>query len=173
MYNKEELEKKTRDEVRQVAKELRIRKWSKMSKAEMIDEIIKASIAESHLDDRENTNKEKVNNMVDGTKCPQNATESENDGAKEVKLQYFKNIEKGTIVAFKVNVFGNVKVKSAAVENVSQKRQMLKLKTKYGREFVIPFSDVIWVRTNNRWPKGVYELLKGVSVDDKKRKEQE
>lgn len=80
----------------------------------------------------------------------------------KAKQRYIENVEVGTIVAFKVVVCGIGKVKSAAVVNISIKRQMLKLVTKAEIEYVVPFKDILWVRTGKRWPKGVYELLKGL-----------
>ena len=47
----------------------------------------------------------------------------------------------------------------------STKNRKLKLETKYGASFIVPFDDVIWVRTNKRWPKGVYQLLKGIESE--------
>ena len=45
------------------------------------------------------------------------------------------------------------------MENISKKRRVVKLKTSYGAEYVIPCEDIVWVRTGHRWPKGIYELL--------------
>ena len=157
MFKKEELEKKTRDEVRKIAKELKIKRWYEMPKYRLIESIICASIPE----DTENTVEEKESERMDNNTKNTEARQS----ASEVKLKYLKEIKKGTIVAFKTSVRGHVKYKSAAVENYNQSKQLLKLVTSYGAEYIIPFSDVIWVRTNSRWPKGVYELLKGVKKD--------
>lgn len=77
----------------------------------------------------------------------------------EAKADYVDNVSKGTIVAFKVD---DDKVKSAKVVKKSSKEKMLKCVTSYGKEYVVKYSDVIWVKTGTRWPRGVYNLLKGI-----------
>ena len=47
------------------------------------------------------------------------------------------------------------------VTNKSVNRQLVKAENKVGKEFIIPFKDILWVRTGKRWPRGVYNLLKG------------
>lgn len=73
--------------------------------------------------------------------------------------QYVENVKVGTLVAFKT---GPNKAKSAMVVKRSTKNRKLKVETKYGKELIISFDDVIWVHTNKRWPKGVYNMLKGM-----------
>ena len=43
----------------------------------------------------------------------------------------------------------------------SIKERMLLLETEYKSVYKVSFDDVLWVKTGNRWPKGIYELLKG------------
>ena len=157
MYNKEELEKKTREEVRKIAKDLKIKRWYELPKCSLIESIISVCVPE----DTENNVEEKESNSMDNNAHNNKSAQKPSN----VKMEYLKNIQKGTIVAFKTMVRGHVKYKSAAVENYNQSKQLLKLVTNYGATYIIPFSDVIWVRTNSRWPKGVYELLKGVKKD--------
>lgn len=79
------------------------------------------------------------------------------------KSAYIENAEPGTVVAFKCD---DGKVRSAAIQNRSTKRQVVKLVTQYGREYVVPYSSILWVRTGKRWPRGVYDLLKGKVAND-------
>lgn len=72
-------------------------------------------------------------------------------------LEYLENIKVGTLVAFKEE---SGKLNTAAVQNVSFKRNQLRLVTQYGKEFIVPFGNVIWVRTSKRWPKFVLDILK-------------
>lgn len=72
--------------------------------------------------------------------------------------QYLENIKVGTLVAFKES---NVRMNTAAVQNVSFKRRQLKLVTQYGKEYIVSFDDVVWVRTTKRWPKFIMDILKG------------
>jgi hypothetical protein len=42
------------------------------------------------------------------------------------------------------------------------------VETSYGATHVIPFEDVLWVRTGARWPRGVYNMLKGIGEENEK-----
>lgn len=75
----------------------------------------------------------------------------------ENKEKYLSQINLGTLVAFREN---SGKLNTAAVMNVSYKRQQLRLETQYGKEFIVNFSDVVWIRTKKRWPRFVLEELK-------------
>lgn len=81
----------------------------------------------------------------------------------ESKAKYVDRVEKGTIIAF--NVGGN-KVKSAKVVKKSSKEKLLKCVTSYGKEYIVRYEDVIWVKTGMRWPRGVYNLLKGIEENE-------
>ncbi len=92
--------------------------------------------------------------------------ENESAGAKtsDQKMSYVEGVEIGTIVAFRLS---NGKVKSAKVVKKSTKNRKLKLETDYHAEYIVSYDDIVWVRTGKRWPRGVYNLLKGL-VDDGK-----
>ena len=81
------------------------------------------------------------------------------------KMDFIENVKIGTLVAFRLQ---NGKVKSAKVEKRSTKNRKLKLVTSYGAEYIVPYESIIWVRTGTRWPKGVYNLLKGISNEERK-----
>lgn len=148
-FTKEELSKMTVDQLVKLATECSIVGRHKMKKCELIDSLMACMSAQEVQGDNSND-------------ITQPADESSTEEVSEVKMKYLDNIEPGTIVAFKVMVRDNVKVKSAAVENISTKRKILKLVNKVGVEYIVPFSDIVWVRTTTRWPKAVYELLKGI-----------
>lgn len=171
---REELNTKTAKELRSIASEMNIPGRWDMTKDQLIEAIVskdsKSAEVETVVESAKTEETVEVKVNVEETAVEETATnvESTEEVAaenSEKKMQYLRKIERGMIVAFRVNIKGVEKVKSAAVENVSQKREMLKLVTKYGAEFIVPFKDVVWVRTNARWPKGVYELLKGVKKD--------
>lgn len=83
----------------------------------------------------------------------------------EKKAQYIQDAPVGTIVAFINNEKGyGGKVMSAAMVNRSSKRKVVKLETKRGTEFIVPYSDVLWVNTCGKWPNKIFELLKGGST---------
>lgn len=79
----------------------------------------------------------------------------------EGKMRRIENIGVGTIVAFETE---DGKVKSAKVINKSTKNKKLKAETSYGKIYIVPFDKVIWVKTGARWPRGVYNLLKGIGT---------
>lgn len=78
------------------------------------------------------------------------ALEKENN-----RHEYIKKARTGDIVAFKVGE----KVLSGMIRELH--RSSFKIETKNGRSFIISFDHVIWVKTNDRWPKWVYSALKG------------
>lgn len=129
----ENLEKKTRDELRVIAKEPDIKGRGHMTKEQLVQAIASATGGEV-------------------------AETSDDVSSGSDKMKYVENAEIGTIAAFKLP---DGRVKSAKIERRSTSRRKLKLVTQYGAEFVVPYEDIIWVRTTKRWPKGVYNLLKG------------
>lgn len=141
----ENLEKKTRDELRVIAKELDIKGRGHMTKEQLVQAIASATGGEA-------------------------AETSDDVSSGSNKVKYVENAEVGTIVAFKLP---DGRVKSAKIERRSTSRRKLKLVTQYGAEFVVPYEDIIWVRTTKRWPKGVYNLLKGKVAENENRSKEE
>lgn len=149
--NKEQLEGMKVAELRAICKENGIKHYNgknRYTKQQMIDAILEAAETAKKEEPVEDTTEKKENKV-------------------KQKMDYVENIKIGTLVAFKLP---NGKVKSAKVEKKSTKNRKLKLVTSYGAEFIIPYDSVIWVRTGTRWPKGVYNLLKG-KTEDGERKE--
>lgn len=149
--NKEQLEGMKVAELRAICKENGIKHYNgknRYTKQQMINAILEAAETAKKEEPVEDTTEKKENKV-------------------KQKMDYVENIKIGTLVAFKLP---NGKVKSAKVEKKSTKNRKLKLVTSYGAEFIIPYDSVIWVRTGTRWPKGVYNLLKG-KTEDGERKE--
>lgn len=128
---------KTRDELRIIAKELKIVGRGTMTKSQLVEAIRK--VVENNSNELIKTGEQLHDKVAQ-------------------KLKYVENAEVGTIVAFRLP---NGKVKSAAIEKRSTKRRVLQLVTSYGKTFVVSFDDVVWVKTGTRWPKGIFDLLKG------------
>ena len=84
------------------------------------------------------------------------------------KMKYIEEAAIGSIVAFKID---ESKAKSAKIVQKSSKKRKLKLETEYGATFIVPYESVVWVKTGNRWPRGVYEMLKGSSNEKEEVKE--
>jgi transcription termination factor Rho len=79
------------------------------------------------------------------------------------KQEYIETAPIGTLVAFYAP---DGKVRTAKIMKRSVKNKKLKVETEYKAEYIIHFQDVLWVRTSNRWPRGVYNLLKGIKDND-------
>lgn len=173
--SKEILQSKTCKELRERARELNIvGRWD-MTKEQLIEAILgveNAMTSENKTFIGQSANDEcKVDNRTAAVSAAaEGKFENESAGAKinDQKMSYVEGIEIGTIVAFRLS---NGKVKSAKVVKKSTKNRKLKLETDYGAEYIVSYDDIVWVRTGKRWPRGVYNLLKGL-VDDGKEKEQ-
>lgn len=81
------------------------------------------------------------------------------------KLEYIENASPGTIIAF---VDENGKARSAAIVNRSSKNKLLKVETEFKREFIVPYENVLWVKNGSRFPRGVYNMLKGIKSEEEK-----
>ena len=175
-----ELDKLTCSELRSLAKDLNISGRWDMTKPKLVEAILRAEDAESGnvngagvVQDIEQSAKDehKVDNQANDVKGVEAEAKVENESAgvrnidMEQKMHYIESIEIGTIVAFRLS---NGKVKSAKVVKKSTKNRKLKLETDYGAEYIIPYESVVWVRTGKRWPKGVYNLLKGTVCSNEK-----
>ena len=131
-----------------------------MKKAELIEAILMKYATEEPDKFIGATTTEDVDTNVE-TKQIKSKTEKREltEVQKANKKRYVENADVGTIVAFKLP---GMKVKSAQITRRSTKNKKFKVETTYGAEFIISFDDIIWVKTNKRWPKGVYNLLKGI-----------
>lgn len=166
--SRKELESMKVDELAKVCKEKGIPYYkgkTRLKKAEMIDAILGAETSAEQVESAKD--EDKVDNQV-----VEAVTKNENDSASDKvdmtqKMPYIENIEIGTVVAFRLK---NGKVKSAKVIKKSTKNRKLKVETNYGATYVVQYEDVVWVRTGKRWPRGVYNLLKGLVDSDGKEK---
>lgn len=154
MLNKEQLEKMKVDDVRKYASSIGVKKIRSFKKAGLIEEILVVQNEivsdESVPEKTETETEEQIKNEK---------VEISDEERKGRKLKYVENATIGTLVAFKQEVG---KVKSAKIIKKSTKNRKLKVETAYGAQYIISYDDVIWVRTTQRWPKGVYQLLKGI-----------
>lgn len=76
----------------------------------------------------------------------------------DIKDRFIENAElEETIVAF----VDNGKYRSAMLANRNRSKRLVKLVTKLGKEYIVPYEDIVWVRDGNKWPLTIYNLLKG------------
>lgn len=183
--SKDELNQCTCSVLRNIAKDYDISGRWDMTKRELVEAILGARDTENSNDvcevqcaEQSAKDECKVDNQVNvmGSVIKNAEAEDkvENESAgvhnidMEQKMHYIENIEIGTIVAFKLS---NGKVKSAKVVKKSTKNRKLKLETDYGAEYIVSYENIIWVRTGKRWPKGVYNLLKGTVCSNVKKEQ--
>lgn len=176
MFTKEELLGKKKQEIIHIAKELNAQRYEHkrlLNKDEIISNIlevqqngtdIKKDVKVSDKSTEKVEQPVKVSKVVSEAKKlkPKKSVLTDEERAVN-KLGYIEGAKIGTLVAFKTDT-GTVK--SAMIVKRSTKKRKFKLETKYGAQFIVSFDDILWVRTNKRWPKGVYQLLKGISEEE-------
>ena len=153
MYTKEELETKTVDELRKIAPKVGVKNCRKLKKAELIDAIV-----DEQPIDVEGKEVESVSEKSE-VKTEVKAEEVVIEPVVSNREAYVDSAKVDMIVAFKLP---NGKVKSAKIVKRSTPKRRFLVETKYGAQFVISFDDVVWVKTGTRWPKHVYNLMKGI-----------
>lgn len=167
-------EKLTVKELREVAKNLNISGRWDMTKTQLIEAITRAEGEKANVGGitkvvdnnvNESATEEKVIDNKNHVEAETNEEIPANKVNTEQKQKYLNNIQIGTIVAFKLS---DNKAKSAKVIKKSTKNRKLQVETSYGAQYIIPFENVIWVKTGSRWPKGVYNMLKGVCTNEAK-----
>lgn len=165
----ENLQSLTKKVLLDKAKELNISGRWDMTKEQLIEAILGAE-----KNSGKNTSKKesaKTNVKIDNQECvaAEDKDEKESAGTEvidmEEKKPYIENAELGTLVAFRLS---NGKVKSAKIVKKSTLKRRFMLETNYGAQYIVPYDDIVWVRTGKRWPKGVYELLKGSENNEQK-----
>lgn len=170
MYSIDELNAKSRDELRAVAKEMEIVGRGKMNKAELAQAIFDNQPFEE--EQKPEPVVEQESEKVSDDVVEENDVKVEEEPAKQKQGDFSKFREEnhmkiveacevGDFVAFNC---GGTKVRSAKVTRKSSKRRKLKVETAYGRKFIIDFDAVIWVKKSAeaKWPHGVYKALKGI-----------
>ena len=148
---RQELENKTVKELCEMCKERNLTYYThkkKLTKPEIIEKIL------INQDDIEDINK-MINESVETEQKKLFVVDNSNG-----KLSYIETIQIGTLVAFREPETN--KLNTAKVTNKSVKNKKLKVETQYGAEFVISYDSVVWVKTGTRWPKGIYNELKGI-----------
>ena len=164
MARKEELQKMKRDELVEVCKEHGLphcRGKARLKKDELIETILKAECVEENTKETKSAVDEgKIDNREVVEVETKDEKESTND-IDEQKLSYIERAEIGTIIACVIDG----KTKSAKIVKRSTKKKRFMVETAYGAQHIVPYENVIWVRTGNKWPRGVYRALKGLEPE--------
>ena len=153
-----ELEAMKAEELRQMCKDMGITIYkgkSRLTKAEMIDKLLSEveidgeEVAENNDKDAEQPEPVPVKS--------QEEIEAEEAAKLAMRAKYIEEAKVGTIIAFRLE---SGKVISAMIVKKSTKNRKFKVETKYGAEHIVLFDEILWVRTNKRWPKFIYNLFK-------------
>lgn len=154
-----ELENMTKENVAKVAKDLSVKRYkgkSMLSKKELIDGICKAM--------------ESNDDVADAKKAISEAGEQEKkvEIDRDTKDERIISAPLGTLIAFYEPETN--KLNTAKLTNRNKVKRLIKCETQYGKEFLVPFENIRWVKTGSRWPKGIYNELKGKKADAGKEK---
>lgn len=154
-----ELENMTKENVAKVAKDLGVKRYkgkSMLLKKELIDCICK--VMESNDD------------VADAKKAISEAGEQEKkvEIDRDTKDERIISAPLGTLIAFYEPETN--KLNTAKLTNRNKVKRLVKCETQYGKEFLVPFENIRWVKTGSRWPKGIYNELKGKKADAGKEK---
>lgn len=182
MFTQAELLVMKKPEIMSIAKDMGIVRYkgsSERTKADIIENILMvqneggkkdeettketASVSNEKAEQVEQPVKKQSKVVTEVQKLKEKKPELSEEEKAEKKMSYIEGANVGTLVAFRTD---NGKIKSAMIVKRSTKNRKFKLETKYGASFVVSFDDVVWVRTNKRWPKGVYQLLKGMDESE-------
>jgi hypothetical protein len=96
----------------------------------------------------------------------------DNEQESKSKEDYIVDAQEGIIVAFRLNFESNAGVKltkviSGKILENNKDDETYVIETRNGLKYGVPYAAVVWVKTGNRWPKGVYEEMKKGSVEVK------
>lgn len=79
---------------------------------------------------------------------------------------YVKNLKSGDIIAFQFySPFGKKIVRSAKVVDAHPGEIGLTVQDKIGNEYFVYKSNILWVKTGKRWPKYIYSMFKGETIN--------
>lgn len=153
-----ELEAMKAEELRQMCKNMGISFYkgkSRLTKAEMIDKLL--CEVESNGEEVVEANDESAEQTKSEPVKSQEEIEAEEAAKLAMRAKYIEEAKVGTIIAFRLE---SGKVISAMIVKKSTKNRKFKVETKYGAEHIVLFDEILWVRTNKRWPKFIYNLFK-------------
>lgn len=154
-------------ELKQMCKEGGIRHYNGKNcfkKIELVEAILRA---EENVEDNKQSATDEIKNDNHDVEAVINKKQTANVIDMEQKMPYIEQAAIGTIIAFRLP---NGKVKSAKIIKRSTKNRRFMVETEYNAQYVVEYDNVVWVRAGDRWPKGVYRLLKGLDDKDGKQK---
>lgn len=133
-------------------------------------ELTKEELVDSLLENVEFVEAEEIINQdeqeipIESTEVVEEETVERKPWDMKDKTKYIEEAEVGALIAFYDE---KGKPRTAALVNRSSARKVIKVVTEFNWEFIVPYENVLWVRKGNRWPRGVYEILKGYNKNGK------
>lgn len=164
MERREELQNLKRDELVDVCKGYglpRCRGKARIKKEELIEAILKAECTKESTNETQSAGDK---GEIDNRQVVEVEVKEEKESTNDIdvqKLSYIERAEIGTIIACTIDG----KTKSAKIVKRSTKKRRFMVETAYGAQHIVPYENVIWVRTGNKWPRGVYRELKGLEPE--------
>lgn len=165
------LELMTVKELRIVATEYQIKGRHDMTKANLINSILECQESEENGMETENNNNAVENNV----ESVENETETgikviyqprkQKEGTR-TRESYINAVEVGMIVVFSLS---EEKALSAKVKHISRDNNnnvtKVLCEAKNGTGFEVSANKIMWIKTGKRYPKSIYEKLKGISSE--------
>lgn len=133
-----DLSNKTVKELRDIAKQYDIKGRWDMTKHELI---------------------EAIGNIIGDNNIPEDISKV-SEGSQNVKkttLEYLKNAEVGTLVAFKRNMKKDIAMSGKLVSLDDDEK--VTIESKRGTLFKVDIQNIVWVKTGERWPKWVFVMF--------------
>lgn len=161
----EHLEELTVKELREIAKNLKVKNYWNMRKADLVEQI---KAKQSEKEKEETISKDKVD--VKEIKVPVKVEKAKQPVVQKPVEESpgLKRLEVGLIIAFKFKVRDDIKLRSAKVIRTSHRNRSILIEDKMMKRYVISFDDVAWVKTGKRWPGQIFKALKGGTYNEKR-----
>jgi hypothetical protein len=163
MMDKNALESLTVSKLLEIAKTKDIKGRHHMKKAELIDAIVNSEVRGVEMnvviiDESTVMTKDIEKDLVSSVEWDIELDNKKQEPQREVrqKYTYVDSAKIGMLIAFKVN---DTKVLSGMIDEIHKHEFVVT--TRNGIRFTIRKNNVIWVKTGTRWPKGVYQALRG------------
>lgn len=171
-FKKEVLEKKSVKELRVLCKSFGIKVYThkkSFTKTELVEKLLQVRIpVDVKCSNVENKNMEEKKNMNVVTSKGSNGINNVEAEGKELQIINSKtrnfNYDRmviGCFVAFRYNS----KADTAKIYAINRKQRLIKVETKLGTRYMVPFERILWVKCDKEeyWPKSVFMELKGHS----------
>lgn len=168
----------SRDEMRAIAKELKVPKWYNKSKEVLKLDILMTINGLLNFNGRKKEEEKEVaeTNIINvdaeygedeiASKAEENVggiTRVENEeNETRTKDSYIDNIEIGMIIAFNI---AKGKAMSAKVISIDSENNTFLCKAIDGTPYKVPRCSIIWVKTGKRWPRGIFQKLLAGSAE--------